>query len=287
MGRVRGGRGGMGPGEAAMTTLRAVDTPPVVALPLPDRIRSGAPYWFASLGAMLRFDFGRSRQWAPLMAIVQVMMGAGMAITYGFFYPHVSGSLGTLIATGTPTLALIPLGFVMVPAAVGQQRLEGTFDFIWSLPSPRSAQVTSMLLLYTLLSLPGMALALLVAVWRYGVDLHVSPLFVPAVLLCAVMAVSVGFGMALAIPNPMVVNVITNALIFVVLLFTPIVFPASQVPDWLFHVQQVLPFYNMALVIRAGLTVGIVGHTTTAFLVLTTWAVAGIVATGWVIGHRR
>jgi hypothetical protein len=37
-----------------------------------------------------------------------------------FFYPDVSGPVGTFIATGTPTLALIPLGFVMVPAAVGQ-----------------------------------------------------------------------------------------------------------------------------------------------------------------------
>jgi ABC-2 type transport system permease protein len=270
-----------------MITLGAIETPPGAAVPLPHGIRSGARYWLTSLGAMLRFDFGRSRQFAPLMAIVQVMMGAGMAITYGFFYPHVSGTVGTLIATGTPTLALIPLGFVMVPAAVGQQRLEGTFDFIWSLPSPRSAQVTSMLLLYTLLSLPGMALALLVAVWRYGVDLRMSPLLLPAVLLCAVMAVSVGFGMALAIPNPMVVNVITNALIFVVLLFTPIVFPASQVPGWLFHVQQVLPFYNMAVVIRAGLTVGVVSHTMTAFLILTAWTLAGIAATAWVIGRRR
>jgi ABC-2 type transport system permease protein len=276
----------MGPREAAVTTVRTIETPRA-ALPLPDGTRSGTGYWLASLGAMLRFDFGRSRQWAPLMAIVQVMMGAGMAITYGFFYPHVSGPIGAFIATGTPTLALIPLGFVMVPAAVGQQRLEGTFDFIWSLPSPRSAQVTSMFLLYTLLSLPGMALALLVAVWRYGVDLRMSLLFVPAVLLCAMMAVSVGFGMALAIPNPMLVNLISNALIFVVLLFSPIVFPPANLPDWLFHVQQVLPFYNMAVVIRAGLTVGLVGHVATSFLVLAAWTVAGVGATAWVIGRRR
>jgi ABC-2 type transport system permease protein len=111
-----------------------------------------------------------------------------------------------------------------------------------------------MFLLYAVLSLPGMVLALLVAVWRYGVDLRVSLLFVPAVLLCAVMALSVGFGMALAIPNPMVVNLIANALIFVVLLFTPIVFPPTYVPGWLLHLQQILPFYTMAVVIRAGLT---------------------------------
>jgi hypothetical protein len=36
---------------------------------------------------------------------------------------------------------------------------------------------------------------------------------VPAILLCALMTISVGFGMALAIPNPIVVSLITNALI--------------------------------------------------------------------------
>jgi ABC-2 type transporter len=112
-------------------------------------------------------------------------------------------------------------------------------------------------------------------------------LFVPAVLLCALMAVCVGFAMALAIPNPMVVNLITNALVFVVLLFTPIVFPPTFVPDWLFHLQQALPFYNMAVVIRAGLTVGMVDHVATSFLVLTGWTVAGIAGTAWVIGRRR
>jgi ABC-2 type transport system permease protein len=257
------------------------------AEPLPSSTRGGLSYWFASLWHMLRFDYGRMRQWAPMMAVIQMLMGAGMAVMYGFFYPHMTDTIALYITTGTPTLALIPLGFVMLPGAVSQQRLEGTFDFIWSLPTPRTAQATSTFLLYTLLSLPGMVLALLLAVWRYGIDLQVNPLIVPAVLLCALVAVSVGFGMALAIANPLVVNLISNMLIFVVLLFSPIVFPPTQLPDWLFAIHRALPFYNMAVVIRAGLTVGMVGDVTRSFLVLGAWTVAGFAATGWIIGRRR
>jgi hypothetical protein len=44
---------------------------------------------------------------------------------------------------------------------------------------------------------------LVVATVLYGVQLSVSLLLVPAVLLCALMAISVGFGMPLAIPDPM------------------------------------------------------------------------------------
>ena len=175
-------------------------------------LRSGVGYWLASLVSMMRFDYGRVRQWVPMMIVIQTLMGAGMALLYGFFYPHVTAIRALYITTGAPTLALIPVGFVMLPGTVAEQKLEGTFDYIWSLPSPRSAQAASTFTLFTLLALPGSVLALLVAAWRYDVHLAFSPLLVPAVLLCALMAITVGYGMALAIPNPIVTNVVTNAL---------------------------------------------------------------------------
>jgi len=65
----------------------------------------------------------------------------------------------------------------------------------------------------------------------------------------------------------MVTNVVTNALMFVVLLFSPIVYPVSQLPRWLATVHYFLPFYNMAVVIRAGLTSGVAAHVATSFVV--------------------
>ena len=54
-------------------------------LRLPASKRSGAGYWLASLRVMLRFDLGRARGWAAMMVLIQVLMGAGMAVMYGFF----------------------------------------------------------------------------------------------------------------------------------------------------------------------------------------------------------
>lgn len=250
------------------------------------RVRGGAGYWLASLRAMLRFDFGRSRQWAGMMVVVQTMMGAGMALIYGFFYPHVDDATALRIVTGAPVLALIPLGFVMLPNFVGEEKIEGTFDYIWSLPAPRSAQAASTFLLYTLLALPGTVLGLLAAMWRYGVHLSPSPLLVPAVVLCAFVAVTVGFGMALAIPDPQVTNLVTNALMFLVLLFSPIVYPISHLPGWFAGVHRVLPFFHMAVVIRAGLTNGVVSDVATSFAVLGLWALGGCGLVAWVVGRR-
>ncbi len=250
-------------------------------------LRSGVGYWLASMASMMRFDYGRVRQWVPMMIVIQTFMGAGMALLYGFFYPHVTAVRALYITTGAPTLALVPVGFVMLPGTVADQKLAGTFDYIWSLPSPRSAQAASTFTLFTLFALPGSVLALLVAAWRYDVHLAFSALLIPAVLLCALMAITVGYGMALAISNPIVTNVVTNALVFVVLLFSPIVYPASQLPAWLATVHYFLPFYNMAVVIRAGLTSGVVAHVATSFVVLTAWTAVGATATAWVVGRRR
>ena len=250
-------------------------------------LRSGFPYWVESLRCMFRYDWGRLRQWVPMTVVIQTCMGAGMVLMYGFFYPQITPERALFIATGAPTLSLIPLGFVMVPNGVMQEKLGGTFDYVWSLPVRRSAQIASTFTLYTLMALPGTVLALLVATWRYGVHLSVSPLLLPAVLLCAVMAVTVGYGMALLIPNPLVTNVIVNALIFVVLLFSPIVYPASQLPGWLFDVHRVLPFESMAQVMRAGLSTGLATDVGLSFAVLGAWTLAGCAAAAWVVGRRH
>jgi len=256
-------------------------------LPLSTVTRSGPGYWLASLGSMTRFEMGRARQWAALMVVIQILMGAGIAVMYGFFYPRVTHLTALYLTTGTPALALIPIGFVLVPDSVSQEKLAGTFDFTWSLPAPRSAQAAATFLLFTTLSLPGAVLALAVASWRYGVRLDISPLIVPGTVLCALMAISVGFGMALAISNPLLINLITNALMFVVLLFSPIVIPPGHFPGWLLTADRALPFYNMAEVIRAGLCTGLVTDLTRSYLILAAWTAAGWAMTAWVVGRRK
>jgi ABC-2 type transport system permease protein len=93
--------------------------------------------------------------------------------------------------------------------------------------------------------------------------------------------------MAVAIRNPLLINLITNALIFVVLLFSPIVFAPSHFPGWLLDTDRALPFYNMAEVIRAGLSRGLVTDLTRSYLILLAWTVAGWLLTAWVVGRRR
>lgn len=253
----------------------------------PAVLRRGIPYWLAGLKAMLRFDLASSRQWLLIVFVVQVLMGAGMALIYGFYLGDMPPLAATFVATGAPTLAVIPIGMVMAPQAVASHKIEGTYDFVWSLPVPRPMAALSSYLIFTALSLPGFAVTLAIAGWRYDLDLHITLWVIPAVLLTSMMAASVGFAVGHAVPDPAITGVITNLIVFVVLMFSPIAFPIDNFPGWLAAAHRVLPFWHMANVVRASLTTGLVEAVWQSYLVLGTWTAGAWLVAAWAVGRRR
>lgn len=244
-------------------------------------IRRGPRWWLEGYAGMLRYDFVNMREWLPSFLVIQVMMGAGLAIMYGFYFVDVPPAFATFIATGAPVLAIIPVGMTMVPSLIMQHRFDNTYDFLWSLPVPRMTVMLSNLTLFTLVAAPGAVITLAVAAWRYDVDLAVSWDIVPAVLLAAAMGVSVGFSFALAIKDPRMTNLVVNMIIFFITLFSPIAFPIENFPDWFAAVHRVLPFYAMAQVVREGLTNGLATEVAQSYVVLALWGVFA-----WLVSMR-
>ncbi len=253
----------------------------------PTALRRGAGYWLAGYRAMLRFDLASSRGWMLPFLLVQVLMGAGMALIYGFYLGDMPPAAATFLATGAPTLAVIPLGMALLPGLIAVRKIEDTYDFMWSLPVPRTATAASSFTIFTMLAVPGFAVSLAVAGWRYDLDLRVSLWVVPAVLLASLMSASVGFGIGHAVPDPGITNVITNLVIFVVLMFSPIAFPIENFPGWLAAAHRVLPFWHMANVVRDALTDGLVESAWGSYVVLGAWTVGTSLLAAWAIRRRR
>lgn len=250
-------------------------------------LRRGPRYWLHGYRSMLRFDLASFRDWLVPFLLVQVLMGAGMAIIYGFYLGDMPKPVATFVATGAPTLSLIPLGMALVPSLVAFRRLDDTYDFMWSLPVPRMMTALSSFTLFTLITIPGFVVTLLIAGWRYDIDLRVSGLVVPAVLLTSLMASSVGFGIGHAVTEPMVTNLITNLVIFTVLMFSPIAFPIENFPDWLASAHRVLPFWHMANVVRDALTHGLVANPGRSYLVVAAWTAGAWLVAAWAVGRRH
>jgi ABC-2 type transport system permease protein len=81
-------------------------------------------------------------------------------------------------------------------------------------------------------------------------------------------------------------NLFTNLVMFMAILFAPIVVPIEQFPDWWAAVHRVLPFYHMAQVLRDGLSTGLVDSIGQSWAVLAAWTAGAWTLAGWVVGRR-
>jgi len=254
--------------------------------PVAMRAHGRPTQWLRSYFLMIVWEVQSLRVVLPLALVAQIIFGAGLMIGFGFLVGDIPRTDALFLATGVTVISMITLGLVLVPQLISSQKQAGIYDYIWSLPVPRTASVAASLTVNSLISVPGMALALLVAWLRYDLTFSLSLLLIPAALLTMITAASVGFAMGHAIPNPIVTSLVTNILVFVILLYSPINFPADRLPAWLATIHQGLPMVHAANVVRAGLTEGLATGVGTSFTVLGGWAAAAWIVTAWVVGRR-
>ncbi len=241
--------------------------------------------WFNSYNLMVRWVFLSSRPWLSLNLAVQIMIAVGFIYGISYFYPQITPDIARYVVTGAPTLIMLTVGFVMVPQIVANTRTEGTFDYIWSLPVPRMAHIAADATNVFGTTLPGTILAVVLGATYFDFSLTVSPLVIPAVLLIAMCGTFIGYSIAFAVPKPMMVNVITQVLVFVVMLFSPVMFPADRLPEWLQAIHQVFPVQYMADLVRGTLT-DIDVNMGLAFGVTGAWCVAGFILTTILVRRR-
>jgi ABC-2 type transport system permease protein len=250
-------------------------------------VRSGPAHWLRAYLLMTRRELTTMRMLFVLVVFVQVVIGAGFIVGFGLLLGEEVPPIVTMyLSTGVPTVTLITVGMVLGPQLIGNQKIAGTYDFMWSLPVPRTAAAAGWFTVSAAIAIPGMIVAVLAAWWRFDLDLALSPTIVPAVLLVLLTGTIIGFAMAHAISNPMVTLLITQVLIFFILGFSPISFPAEQLPNWLAAAHRVLPFAHMANVVRDELADGLTTGVGMSYAVLSAWAAAALLAATPSLGRR-
>jgi len=224
---------------------------------------------------LLQWQLRRGSTAMPLLVVVQIVMAVATVVGYGLLVGDPSPDVALYLATGAPTVTLITVGLVMTPQMLSQSKTEGSLDWLRTLPVPRWAFLASDLLMWTLIALPGMVLGVIAGVVRFDVHLAIAPWVVLAVVLVSLTSASVGYAMASVLP-PMVAMLMTQVLIFVVMLFSPVSYPASRLPEWLQSVHHVLPIEPMAQMVRAGLASDTFSMPGRSIVVLCAWCAVSV-----------
>ena len=224
---------------------------------------------------LFRWQFLRNRQLFTLMMTIQVALGVGVIFGFSYLVPQVTPEVALFFATGAPTLTLILMGLTLVPQETAQSRVSGRFDYVSALPVPRLAPMFADVSYWLIVQLPGTVITLLLAAWRFDIQFHLTGLVVPAIVLVSLTSAAVGYGVAVTFP-PTATTQITQFLSIALLLFSPIEFPLSRLPEWLQDVHRALPVTYMADVIRGGLTGHYGASKVLAFAVLGGYCAVGL-----------
>ncbi len=231
--------------------------------------------WGTSYRVLLRWTLGQIGSMLPLVVVIQGLLAAGLIIGFGFLIPGIDTDTALLLSTGTPAVLLMVVGLVIVPQGVAQARTSGAFTYLRTLPVPRPLLLLADLTVWVLVALPSITVAVLVAWLRYGLTFAIDwPLLVAAAVLVVVTATTVGYAIAVTLP-PMLAQLVTQVLVFFVMLFSPVTFPASQLPGWFQAVHDVLPVRPAADLLRAGLVSGTYPADGRDLVVLLVWAIIG------------
>jgi ABC-2 type transport system permease protein len=240
----------------------------------------------SSYGLMLKWQALSNKPLLPLNIVVQLMIAVGFIVGIGYFYPQMSPSIAKYLTTGAPTISLLMVGLVLVPQVVAMSRTAGTFEYIWSLPVPRMVYVAADATIWILVSLPGVILSLWLGSAYYHFTLEISPLVVPAILLIAITGTFVGYMIAHGAPKPQMAQLATQVIVFGIMIFSPVMYPSEQLPNWLAQIHNVLPVKYMADLARGTLT-DIDVNLGLAFAVVGGWCIAGFVATLILVSRRK
>lgn len=233
---------------------------------------------------LVQWQFRRNSASLPLLVVIQVLLAVATVVGYGLLVGDPTPDVALYLATGAPTITLITVGLVMTPQMLVQSKTEGSLDWMRTLPVSRGLFLAADLLVWTMLALPGMVLGIFAGIWRFDVDLSPTWWLVPGALLVSLTAASVGYAIA-SLLAPALAQLISQVLVFVVLLFSPVSYPASRMPDWLATAHEWLPIEPMSQIVRAGLAPDAFTIPTRSVLVLAAWCVASV--TGALATLRR
>lgn len=156
-----------------------------------------------------------------------------IAVVFAFgHYGGVRPSDGALlyIISGSLTFTLAYLGLSTMAMKLAQLWQNGSLLYYYSLPISKISFIAALLCSRLVLLLPGFITPLIGGYLLYGLDLHLDLWLLIVVALGAFTLAVAGTAIGSAIKSYELVGIITNALVFIMMLASPSFMPISSLP---------------------------------------------------------
>ena len=106
--------------------------------------------------------------------IVQLLSGVGFVLGISLFFAHIPTAAALFVSTGVPVINLLMVGMVLGPQLVADQKVNGSYEYIRSMPVTRSVTAAAWYTVCLIGGVPAMIVSLAVASLRYDLPLDVS-----------------------------------------------------------------------------------------------------------------
>jgi ABC-2 type transport system permease protein len=267
-------------GVAVLAPAAAPVVAPPVRPALRERLARGlTSFKYLWLEQMLEV---RSTWWWSLL------FGFLMPVAMVFGLTRIGGGLTDqnsllYIVSGAAVFSVATEGIATLAQRVGVVRTSGMLLYYVSLPISRTAFLAALVFSRLLLILPGLVTPIIAARLMYDADFVLSPMLLVVLPLTCLALSAVGLAIGTVVQSMDVIVVITNLLIFVLLLAAPVLIPPESLPLPLRLIGYLLPPTYAAEALRYALSGDLGGMFLVDVAVLLGMTVLGLAATSrWI-----
>lgn len=134
------------------------------------------------------------------------------------------------IISGSMILSLASDGIYGMAIKIGEMKQENTLIYYMSLPISRFAFILALIASRLIVTIPGMVVPLLYGVIFYNFDVHLSLWLLILIPSISISFAILGLVIGVWIKSLNLIQLIVNALLFVILLASPIFMPLESLP---------------------------------------------------------
>ena len=158
----------------------------------------------------------------------------------------------------------------------------GSLDYFATLPVPKPLLILAASAAFFLLFLPSLIVTLVGGAWILGLRLHLHPLAVLVVPLCALPLAGIGVLIGVSFRTPEEATSVGRLLTILMLAIGPVLIPPGRLPDWLVG----LGFFSPATYAASALRQVLLGPLTNRLLLDVAVLAAFVVFSFWLVDRR-